>query len=217
MKTAPISVEYIDHMGSDISVVNAARVSFAKESSATDDGTVNAADAKLIAYLAKHDHWSPFAHTSVSLRVKAPIFIARQLVKHTVGCAWNEVSRRYVDNEVEFYLPAVLHKRPDSMKQGAGEVSPCSRHWTGYMAETSAVSLGAYQELIDRGIAPEEARMVLPLNTMTEWIWTGSLVYWARVYKLRKGGGAQGATGEVVDLIAMAVRPLFPVSWKALA
>jgi thymidylate synthase (FAD) len=217
MKTAPISVEYIDHMGTDISVANAARVSFAKESSATDDGTVNAADAKLIAYLAKHDHWSPFAHTSVSLRVKAPIFIARQLVKHTVGCAWNEVSRRYVDEEPEFYLPEVLHHRPDNMKQGAGEIHQRSVEWLNHMRFRTRQALEAYQDLIDQEFAPEEARMVLPLNTMTEWIWTGSLVYWARVYKLRKGGGAQGAAGEVVDLIAMAVRPLFPVSWKALA
>jgi thymidylate synthase (FAD) len=217
MKTAPISVEYIDHMGTDISVVNAARVSFAKESSATDDGTVNTADAKLIGYLAKHDHWSPFAHTSVSLRVKAPIFLARQLVKHTVGCAWNEVSRRYVDEEPEFYIPEVLHTRPDNMKQGAGEVHQRTNTWIEYLKHTTAVALGAYQELIARGIAPEEARMVLPLNTMTEWIWTGSLVYWARVYKLRKGGDAQGAAGEVADLIAQVVKPLFPVSWGALA
>jgi thymidylate synthase (FAD) len=215
MLEVPISVAYVDHMGTDLAVVNAARVSFAKESGLVD-GSIKPADAKLIGYLAKHDHWSPFAHTSVSLRVKAPMFLARQLVKHTVGCAWNEVSRRYVDDEPEFYIPEVLHKRPDNMKQGAGEAHPRTGTWIEYVRHTTAVALGAYQELIDEGVAPEEARMVLPLNTMTEWIWTGSLVYWARVYKLRKGGGAQGAAGEVADLIAKVVRPIFPVSWEAL-
>ena len=225
MKQAPITVEYIDHMGTDLSVVNAARVSFAKESHwqpgqiLAEDGPrlLKPEDARLIMYLANHDHWSPFAHTSVSLRVKAPIFLARQLVKHTVGCAWNEVSRRYVDEEPEFYIPDVLHNRPDNMKQGAGEAHTESDDHLSDLEEATASALLTYNCMIQEGVAPEEARMVLPLNTMTEWIWTGSLVYWARVYKLRKGKGAQGSAGEVADLIGAVVRPLFPTSWKALA
>lgn len=218
MKTEQISVEYIDHMGTDLSAVDAARVSFGKESCWQDANsqTLQDKDAKLIGYLAAHDHWSPFAHTQVSLRVKAPIFLARQLVKHTVGCAWNEVSRRYVDDTPEFWLPEVLHVRPANLKQGAGLQSASSPMCRDAMQSHSDNALELYQSLLEEGIAPEEARMVLPLNTMTEWVWSGSVVYWARVYRLRADSHAQLAAQEVAHAIAAVVQPLFPASWAAL-
>jgi thymidylate synthase (FAD) len=225
MKTSPIQVTLIDRMGTDLTVCNAARVSFAKESTwvqVLKDGyeaikKLSDADVKLIAYLAKHDHWSPFAHTSVQFRVKAPIFVARQLVKHTVGGVWNEESRRYIDSEPEFYLPRVWHKRPDgSIKQGAGLEHPDSDLIAQIVHSTSYAALRTYNGLLSDGVAPEEARMVLPLNTHTEWIWTGSLMFWARVCKLRLDPHAQSATGEVAQQIDAVMSGLYPVSWRAL-
>ena len=229
MKTAPIKVDHVDHMGSDLTVVNAARVSFDKQSEwqwtpathrgDTQQAFLSEADTKLIAYLAKHNHWSPFAHTSIQLRIKAPIFVARQLVKHQVGGVWNEVSRRYVDSEPEFYFPEVWRGRPtDGAKQGSsGEVTHVHgvlvSHGAQYAASTA---LGTYNQLIDGGVAPEQARMILPQNTMTEWIWTGSLMFFARVCAQRLEPHAQAETSEVARQIAETVRPLFPVSWAAL-
>jgi thymidylate synthase (FAD) len=178
MKIVKQSVELVDSMGSDLSVVNAARVSFAKESEwevYCDENDcaydkLGDKDVKLINYLASHGHWSPFGHAFLSFRIKAPIFVARQLVKHQVGLCWNEVSRRYVDDEPEFYFPEVWHKRPDaSIKQGSGEeFSPTvNLAWligSSYLVEGA---LEYYNKMIKAGIAPEEARMVLPLNTMT--------------------------------------------------
>lgn len=248
MKTADISVECIDHMGSDLSVVNAARVSFDKKSD-WDYGeveirpdpcdpearvwvapkTLKATDARLISYLAKHNHWSPFAHTSVQFRVKAPIFVARQLVKHQVGGVWNEVSRRYVDSEPEFYFPATWRGRPVNAKQGSDGVVdrqthhqvrlPCASEGEPLWFTTSDLvhqCLLHYQQMLKDGIAPEQARMVLPQNTMTEWIWTGSLVFWARVCKLRLDAHAQQETSVVARQINELVQPLFPMSWAAL-
>lgn len=225
MKIAKQSVEYVDHMGSDLSVVNAARVSFAKESSYIDAEAggflLSDKDAKLISYLAKHNHWSPFAHNSISLRIKAPIFVARQLVKHQVGLVWNEVSRRYVDDEPEFYFPEVWRGKPENAKQGSsGEVVLDDIFGWGAKSllphAVVAKTLETYNELINGGVAPEQARMVLPQNTMTEWIWTGSLMAFARVCKQRLDSHAQQETQEVARGIADIVEPLFPVSWKAL-
>lgn len=231
MKTAPIKVDYVDHMGTDLTVVNAARVSFDKESSWEYGETIDQeygpirlehlsdADVKLIAYLAKHNHWSPFAHTSIQLRVKAPIFVARQLVKHQVGGVWNEVSRRYVDSEPEFYFPEVWRGRPtDGAKQGSsGEVTHVRGVLVSHGAQYAAITaLGTYNHLIDGGVAPEQARMILPQNMMTEWYWTGSLMFFARVCAQRLDPHAQAETSEVARQIANIVRPLFPVSWMAL-
>ena len=218
MKIVPITVEYVDHMGSDLSVVNAARVSFDKVSHELSE-----ADVKLIGYLAKHDHWSPFAHTSVQLRVKAPIFVARQLVKHQVGGVWNEVSRRYVSTEPEFYMPEVWRGKPMNAKQGSSDEIITSLDHGYYTYPTgklvndtlcSVVSL--YNTMIDQGVAPEMARMVLPQNMMTEWIWTGSLVFWARVCKLRLDPHAQAESSVVAREIDETVKYLFPHSWEAL-
>ena len=239
MKTAPIKVEYIDHMGTDLTVVNAARVSFDKESEweavsihADDERDIllgepyvrkerrlSDADVKLIAYLAKHNHWSPFAHTSIQLRVKAPIFVARQLVKHQVGGVWNEVSRRYVDSEPEFYFPDVWRGRPTGgAKQGSsgkleGVDEDSAAIWAEECAELARMN---YVNMLAVGVAPEQARMILPQNMMTEWYWTGSLMFFARVCAQRLDPHAQAETFEVARQIADITRPLFPVSWLAL-
>ncbi len=238
MIISPMKVTYRRHMGDDLTVVDAARVSFDKESEwdhhpenpDTNYGLpyLKDADVKLINYLAKHNHWSPFAHTSVQLRVKAPIFVARQLVKHQVGGVWNEVSRRYVDSEPEFWFPEVWRGRPEgSIKQGSSGVVKNVRF---HDANGSGVeyqvgptvqnfithSLGIYEDLLDGGVAPEQARMVLPQNMQTEWIWTGSLMFWCRVCRERLAPGAQAETREIAEQIAEIVAPLFPVSWSAL-
>lgn len=225
MKVSKMSVEYLDHMGSDLSVVNAARVSFDKQSAwetLFDYGgerelILGEKDRKLIAYLAKYNHWSPFAHTSVQLRIKAPIFVARQLVKHQVGGVWNEVSRRYVDSEPEFYFPEVWRGRPtDGAKQGSsGEFH--SQYAPGdYLQDVTRDAVLAYNAMIEGGVAPEQARMVLPQNMQTEWIWTGSVMFFARVCKQRLDPHAQQESQEIAKLISDCVLPLFPISWAAL-
>ena len=229
MKVADMKVELVDHMGSDLSVVNAARVSFDKESEFTwgVDGDqlkpiLLDKDAKLIRYLAHHNHWSPFAHTSIQLRVKAPIFVARQLVKHQVGGVWNEVSRRYVDSEPEFWFPDEWRGRPEgSIKQGSSGVVDKIKGAGGYTPgdwAQQAVShaLCCYTDMLESGIAPEQARMILPQNTMTEWYWTGSLMFFCRVCRERLAPGAQYETRLIAEQIAEQVAPLFPVSWSAL-
>lgn len=207
-------VSFLDKMGDDLAVVNAARVSFNKESEAFVEQ-----DEKLIKYLAKHNHWTPFGHVTAKFRVKAPIFVARQLVKHQVGLVWNEVSRRYIDNEPEFYIPDYWHKRPDkSVKQGSGDTfdGDSIELYTSWALDVCREALVVYNHMLKDGVAPEEARMVLPLNTMTEWIWTGSLAAWSRVCKLRLDSHAQGATREAAQQINEHMEKVAPVSWKAL-
>ena len=222
MKTADIAVTILDHMGSDLTVVNAARVSFDKESAFEWDHEelgvkLSDADARLIKYLAKYNHWSPFAHTSVQFRVKAPIFVARQLVKHQVGGVWNEVSRRYVDSEPEFYIPAEWRGRPDgSVKQGSGEPVRYQKLVEAAVKKTTADTLEIYNALLSSGVAPEMSRMVLPQNTMTEWYWTGSLMFWGRVCRQRLDAHAQVESRQVALLVSQHMQKLFPVSWDAL-
>lgn len=233
MKTTNKStVELIDSMGTDLTVVNAARVSFDKESD-WDGGQVyklEERDAKLINYLAKHNHWSPFAHTSIQLRVNAPLFVARQLVKHQVGGVWNEVSRRYVDEEPTFYFPDKWRKRADNVKQGSSdeevstikwELSPVddSYHETDIHKDVPASVnglVGLYKVLLRSGVAPEQARMILPQNMMTTWYWTGSLKFFHRVWQERSDPHAQLETQEVAKQINTICSELFPTSWKAL-
>jgi thymidylate synthase (FAD) len=218
MKIVPQNVELIDFMGDDLSVVNAARVSFAKQSQADPyHGGLSEKDGKLIHYLAKHKHWTPFAHAFLSFRIKAPIFVARQLVKHQVGLAWNEVSRRYVDEEPEFWFPDVWRGRPVNAKQGSNGVVDRSMFTERYSPESTVYdALATYQEMIKGGVAPEQARMVLPQNTMTEWIWSGSLAAFARVCKLRLDPHAQQETSEVAEKIGNLTAERFPVSFAAL-
>jgi thymidylate synthase (FAD) len=229
MKISKMSVELVDHLGSDISVVNAARVSFAKQSEWVIEVTGNedswhttqrldAKDVKLINYLAKHAHWSPFAHAFVSFRIKAPIFVARQLVKHQVGLAWNEVSRRYVDDEPEFWFPKDWRGKPINAKQGSSNIVFHAEHntFTGWLTTSVLDCLDTYQRLLRDGVAPEQARMVLPQNTMTEWIWSGSLAAFCRVCNLRLDPHAQQECRELVGALAALLEPLFPVSYNAL-
>jgi thymidylate synthase (FAD) len=207
-------VELVDHMGSDLTVVNAARVSFNKHKETLDES-----DAKLIGYLAKNGHWSPFSHAQVQLRVEAPFFVANQLKRSTVGFAINEVSRRYVDDDPKFLRNVEWRGRPPgSIKQGSG----------GRLPLTDQVDLGVshvtfldvverqYHLLIARGVAPEQARMVLPLCTYTSWYWTGSLYAWARLYLQRIDPHAQLEAQQFATQVGNVVGTLFPISWASL-
>ena len=236
MKISKQTVHLVDSMGSDLSVVNAARVSFAKESTWETvlgdpnnefKGLLNLSDQKLINYLAKHQHWSPFAHNSLTFRIKAPIFVARQLVKHQVGGVWNEVSRRYVNDEPEFYFPETWRGKPVNAKQGSSDVNFPVDDDSLWIEESDGYHLMGHDDItkkclewylnaIKRDIAPEQARMILPQNTMTEWWWTGSLMFFARVCKQRLDPHAQQETREVTQMIAAAVPQEFTHSWKAL-
>lgn len=223
MKQADMEVTYIDHMGNDLSVVNAARVSFDKESYWENEDAwleydeplkLSDKDAKLIKYLADHEHKSPFNHTFITMRVKAPIFVARQLVKHEY-MPWNEVSRRYVDDEPEFYIPKEWRGRPKNTKQGSDGVVESVNT---VACEVWCIdALNYYNMLIKDGVAPEQARMVLPLNTHTEWYWSGTLYAWAKMYNLRIDGHAQAETRGVAVQAGNILAELYPVSWKALA
>lgn len=219
---AQIKAEYVDHCGNDLTTVNSARVSFGKESEWEygEDGThyLSYKDAKLIKYLAEHKHFSPFGHAFASFRVKAPIFVARQLVKHQY-LRWNEISRRYVDDEPEFYTPEVWRGRSEDKKQGSSGVSDWPPEGTGssYLLEHRYPAISAtYQRMIEAGVAPEQARMVLPQSTMTEWYWSGSLDAFADMAKLRCKEDTQYETRLVADQISEKMKQLFPVSWVAL-
>lgn len=222
MKTADIAVTLLDNMGSDLTVVNAARVSFDKASEFEwnhEEMCVKLSDAdkRLVKYLAKHDHWSPFAHTSVQFRVKAPIFVARQLVKHQVGGVWNEVSRRYVDSAPEFYIPEEWRSRPEgSVKQGSGAPVRDQILVGAIVKKVTKEALETYNAMLSHGVAPEMARMVLPQHTMTEWYWTGSLMFWGRVCRQRLDSHAQEESRQVAILISQHMRELFPVCWDVL-
>ena len=198
----------MDYMGSDVTVVNAARVSFGKK---TNNIYTTAKDEKLIWYLAEHKHMSPFGHCFASFHVKAPIFVARQLVKHKF-LRWNEISRRYVDEEPEFYAPETWRGRAKDKKQGSeGEVK--SNFGIEYYHEKA---WQAYDQLLNEGICPEQARMVLPQSTMTEWYWSGSLDAFADMCLLRCAPDTQQETQEVANQISRSMHKLFPVSWMAL-
>lgn len=225
MKTSDIEVTLIDSCGSDLSVVNAARVSFDKESEwEWDEGGVaghsfqhlSQRDAKLISYLARHQHTSPFNHCFASFRVKAPIFVARQLVKHKF-LPWNEVSRRYVDSEPEFFLPQMWREKADNVKQGSSE-REVSDPWkaANWAQNSTATALFSYQSMLAEGVCPEQARMVLPQNTMTEWIWSGTLGAWADMCRLRLDSHSQFETRQVAEKISDEMKQLYPESWKAL-
>jgi len=266
-----MKVEYISHMGDDLQIVNAAKVSFGKrsewETSACSfhpfsETRLSKKDQGLIQFLARGctsgdwdnlltdvsngtetaywqkggtedlesvlnyirkmpSHWSPFAHTAISLHLKMPIFVARQIMKHTTGIEYNEVSRRYVDSEPEFYVPDVWRKKADNVKQGSSEeaVEHLDLHEFedgGYYYTYYDVLLGEYKRLLDEGVAPEQARMVLPQSMYTEVIATGNLYAWANMYIQRTDSHAQKETQELAKQIGEVVKPLYPVSWAAL-
>jgi len=204
-------VEYINHMGDDTQIVMAARVSFAsdKEMRSLEDNT------KLINYLAKHNHWSPFAHTSITLRMKAPIPIRTQCMKHAVGFVINEESRRYVSYEPEYFLPA-FREQVKNKKQGSGDAHLLNTSWQHTYIENMENSIALYEEMIEAGICEEQARFVLPQGCMVNWYWTGSLSAFARFYKQRIDSHAQLEIQELAKLVSDIIQPLYPLSWDAL-
>ena len=229
-------VELMDHMGSDLTVCNAARVSFNKESdwgldfdaierlkscpyNKNDVRLLKEKDEKLIRYLAKHNHWTPFAHPQITLRVKAPVSIRTQFFKHKQGFVENEISRRYVSYEPEFYSPTWRGKPTDGAKQGSEDFITEETRTNLYDAiyrESYETALHVYNTLIEKGIAPEQARFVLPQGMYTEWYWTGSLAAFARFYKQRKDDHAQWEIREYANAVGKIIEPYFPVSWKHL-
>ena len=275
-----MKVTYLDHMGTDLTVVNAARVSFGKKSKGyviTDNvlGTksLSKEDKSLIQFLARGctsgdwgslvkkmaietfayrveeledllnhirrmpPHWTPFGHCQISLHLKVPIFVARQIMKHQTGFVVNEVSRRYVTDEPEFYVPDVWRKAADNVKQGSSseevkllcanadgvQVRPLPYRMTGgggqvntYVREGNLIQLKLYHEMLESDICPELARMVLPLSTYTEFWMTGSLYGWANLYNQRSDSHAQKETQEVAKQIGEIIEPLYPESWRAL-
>lgn len=238
-----MKVELLDYMGDDLAVVNSARVSFAKESEWEEvwreedggyfDGILSNKDAKLIHYLAKHHHWTPFSHCYAKFRIKAPLFVRSQLFKHKVGLTENEVSRRYVDSEPEFYVPDVWRKRAEDKKQGSSDEAVDLESFNQYgdfpykgsfgecslgslLDQLRIETLEAYRALLKAGVAPEQARSILPTSTYTEWIWSGSIAAFARVYQQRTSEHAQHETRTIAYAIGNELRDLFPVSWKAL-
>jgi thymidylate synthase (FAD) len=208
------SIEVLEVFGSDLTVVNAARVSFAKEVSEMTER-----DGKLVQFLAKHDHISPFFHPQVRLRIKMPIFVAREWFRHTIGLARNEVSRRYVDSTPEVWFPSVegLRERDPKLKQGSKETPVEGAE--GLVDEIKASGQQAvafYESLLARGVAPEIARSVLPQGMYTEFIETGSLAAYARIWSLRTDPGAQREIQTYARALEALLMPSFPVSWGAL-
>lgn len=221
-----VSVELIDHCGTDLSVVNAARVSFEKESSWEGEDEfnflLNSSDTKLIKYLAKHKHFSPFNHCFLSFRIKASVFVARQLVKHKF-MPWNEVSRRYVDSEPSFYMPNMWRKKAENVKQGSSDEEVTSfMHGFSKTSVTNAVekyytaSIDLYNDMLDADICPEQARMVLPQSMMTEWVWSGTLGAVADMCKLRLDPHTQKESRDVAKQVKTIVNGLFPISFNSL-
>ena len=212
-----IEATYIDHMGTDLTVANAARVSFGKQSEMDTSDVwgppkLKDKDAKLIRYLAEHKHISPFGHCFASFHIKAPVFVARQLVKHKF-LRWNEISRRYVDHEPEFYQPTEWRGRSVDAKQGSEGVTYPDPDIVSFYEHTA---LRSYNELLEHGVCPEQARMVLPQSMMTEWYWSGSLDAFADMCNLRCKPDTQYETQVVAGHIDTEMAKLFPVSWKAL-
>ena len=207
-----MKVELIETLGSDLTVVNAARVSFDKQHKNLTEG-----DEKLIKYLASHGHWTPFGHPQLQFRIYAPIFVARQLVKHQVGLVWNGVSRRYVDSKPQFYIPKDWRSKPIDKKQGSGEeiVELTHSEWTD-ISDLLFNSNETYNLLIRKGVAPEQARMLLPQSTYTEWYWTGSLYAFSRICNLRLSKDAQAETSEIAQQISDLIQPKYPISWRYL-
>jgi thymidylate synthase (FAD) len=218
-----MKAELIDYMGDDLLVVNAARVSFKKEV-----GTMSTKDSKLLNYLAKHNHWTPFSHPQICMRETVPIFVARQRFKHMVGFTYNEVSRRYVDDEPEFYTPDSWRSRPEgSVKQGSGSdivdtvwmrdpVEPFSMPIDNAYDLYTDQAKGLYESMLVAGVSPEQARMVLPQSMLTSYYVTGSLAAWARAYKQRIDAHAQEEIRDLAVQWDKVIAPLFPESWPVL-
>lgn len=220
-----MKVELYNYCGGDLSVVDAARVSFNKMSE-LENGELSNKDVKLIKYLAEHRHTTPFRHNSITLRCKAPIFLARQLGKHQAGLSWNEVSRRYVKETPEIYTPEFRKAPAGSIKQGSSDetmkevlvYTSTEDGWIRRLGYEDIVALAVewYEDNVEAGMAPEVARAILPQGMETEWMWTGNLLAFAHVYKERIAPGAQKEAQEFAKQLDKVIRPLFPVAWAAL-
>jgi len=209
-----MTVTLIEHMGTDLTVVNSARVSFQKIAS-----TVEAREVKLINYLAKHNHWTPFSHCMVTLHIKMPIFVSRQWFKHSVGFTRNEVSRRYVKSTPEFWIPEQFRSKPVNAKQGSGgaiEESSTTHSYRSAIKHCNGELVHLYEDMINDGVAPEIARSILPQSMYTEFYETASLAAYARLYKLRGEESAQKEIQDYAEQINSIMAELFPVSWAAL-
>lgn len=222
-----IHAELIDHMGDDLRVANAARVSMGKWKDEFDGK-----DERLLHYLSTHNHWTPFAHGVVSIRETVPIFVARQRFKHIVGFVYNEVSRRYVDDTPTFYQVDSWRGRAENVKQGSSDevINLGERRvfsiddfygWNDYtvedlLREHYARTVLLYESLLKNGVAPEQARMVLPQSMMTSYIVTGSLYAWANAYRLRSDAHAQKEIRDLASIWNELISPLFPCAWKEL-
>ena len=228
-------VDLVDHMGSDLTVCNAARVSFSKDTEweideeaverlresgssyhPEDVQKLSSGDAKLLKYLATHQHWTPFAHPQITLRVKAPVSIRTQMFKHKQGFVENEISRRYVSFEPEFYYPAWRGKPTDGAKQGSDDFIEIKPEIQQTFDSMITGCMRTYNDLLEAGVAPEQARFMLPQGMYTEWYWTGSLAAYARFYKQRIDSHAQYEVREYAKVIGILVSRLFPVSWNCL-
>lgn len=236
--------ELIDFMGNDLAVVNAARVSFDKRSNwecqdslgflkknfpnqlythigneyGIDEwGVLSESDQKLIQYLAKHNHWTPFSHTAITLRMAAPIPIRTQCFKHKVGLTENEESRRYISSTPELYIPEFFRSKPEgSIKQGSGEKHPNSDEWLWGYKKICEEAIYMYESMIEHGVCPEQARFVLPQGVLVNWIWTGNLYSFANFYNKRTEEHAQKEIQELAHKVSKIIEPLFPVSWRCL-
>jgi thymidylate synthase (FAD) len=229
-----VKCEYMAHMGDDLLVVNAARASFDKESDwvcvTAHDGTeytppkgcdpdelfLSKVDQKLISYLAKHNHWTPFAHPQITLRMSAPVPIRTQCFKHKQGFVENEESRRYIKSTPELYVPNEFRMAAENVKQGSAGKHYSSHLWLDMYQQYSKDTISIYEAMIDDGICPEQARFILPQGCMVNWVWTGSLAAYARFYKQRTDPHAQKEIQQLAEKVGEIIAPLFPVSWKAL-
>ena len=233
MTTLQFEITLIDSMGSDLAVVNAARVSFNKrseyetievgydeDSPPCEPHTVkrlNTKDKKLIKYLAEHGHWTPFSQVQYQVRIKAPIFVARQWFKHIVGITRNEVSRRYVDTTPEFYEPKSWRAKPtDGAKQGSSGDAESQYFPNKYLKDIHENAITCYEKMLAQGICPEQARMILPQSMMTEWVETGSLAAAARIYKQRTDSHAQVEIQELANQFGECIEGIAPISWGCL-
>lgn len=219
-----MKVEYVDHMGSDLSVVNAARVSMDKVSdwdnhASNQNGkpTLSTDDTRLIRYLAKHNHWTPFAHTAITLRMSAPVPIRTQCFKHKSGFTENEESRRYIASTPVVFVPDELRSAPDgSIKQGSGGVHYNSAYWGMAYDHLTTKCIAQYEDMIADNVAPEQARLILPQGCMVNWIWTGNLASYARFYNQRTDLHAQKEIQDLAKMVGDVIGGLYPVAWKEL-
>lgn len=224
-----IKAELLDYMGTDLDVVNAAKVSFSKESEwdwqteyecgvpVSDTPILADKDKKLINYLATHDHWTPFAHTALKFRCSAPVPIRTQAFKHKIGMVENEESRRYISSTPEIYIPEFFRAKPEgSIKQGSAGEHPRSDEFLKRYKEKTEECVGLYLTMLNGGICPEQARFVLPQGAIVNWIWTGNLVSFANFYNKRTDTNAQYEVLLLAESVGKQIAEIFPVSWKAL-